>query len=233
MYTALHPTPRQRDRAYIQIKSKLLNGDFPFAERLGEVALARELEASRTPVREALLRLFSEGLVERHSEGGFRPILPDARVIHELYDVRVALEHHALTQPIRSGREHERDVLEQLHSEWSALATEEHDADPEFVLLDESFHIGLAQASANPTLVEMLHGVNERIRIVRVHDFLSVERIVTTISQHLGILEALLSGEPQLAVERWRLHLEESLAVVDERSAQACLRMINAGRSER
>ena len=232
MYTAPHPTPRQRDRAYTQIKSKLINGDCPFDERLGEVVLSREFGVSRTPVREALLRLYSEGLVERHREGGFRPVLPDARVIHDLYGIRVALENHALTRPVRPDGRHDFAVLEQLHSEWSALAAEEHAADPEFVLFDESFHLGLAEASGNPTLVEMLQGVNERIRIVRMHDFLTVERIVTTISEHLGILEALLDGSPGLAVDRWRIHLEESLAVVDERSAQACLRMINAGRTQ-
>ena len=233
MYTGVHPPSRQRDRVYGQIKSGLLSGDFPFDARLGEVTLAKELEASRTPVREALLRLWSEGLVERHPDGGFRPVLPDATIIHDLYDVRVALEQYALTRPLRDGIPHDRDLLEQIHGEWSALAGEEHVPDPEFVLLDESFHIGLAESSGNPALVEMLQGVNERIRIVRTQDFLTVERIVVTIDEHLGIVSALLDNSLQVAVDRFGVHLAESLAVVDERSTQACLRMMRAGRSSK
>ncbi|MFN8053012.1 MAG: GntR family transcriptional regulator [Acidimicrobiales bacterium] len=233
MYTGMHPAPSQRERVYGQIKARLLAGDFAFDARLGEVPLAKELEASRTPVREALLRLWSEGLVERHPDGGFRPVLPDATIIHDLYDVRVALEQYALTRPLRDGIPHDRDQLEQIHAEWSALAGDDHVADPEFVLLDESFHLGLAEASGNPALVEMLQGVNERIRIVRIQDFLTVERIVVTIDEHLGIVSALLDGTLDVAVDRFSVHLAESLAVVDERSTQACLRMMRAGRSPR
>lgn len=80
---------------YAQIKARLLDGDFPFDARLAEISLAKDLDASRTPVREALLRLWSEGHVERHPDGGFRPVLPDAGVIADLYDVRIALETHA------------------------------------------------------------------------------------------------------------------------------------------
>src|SRR3954447_7962948 len=111
MYTGVHPAPRQRDRVYSQIKARLLEGEFAIDSRLGEVSLARELEASRTPVREALLRLWSEGLVERHPDGGFRPVMPDAATIHDLYGVRVALEQYALTRPVRDGVAHDRDLL--------------------------------------------------------------------------------------------------------------------------
>lgn len=233
MYTALHSTATRRDRVYAEVKGRLLTGAFPYDARLAEVALATDLEVSRTPVREALLRLWSEGLVERHPDGGFRPVMPDAAVIRDLYDARLALEHHALTRPVRTGVSHDRAVLEELHSEWSALEQEEPVAEPDFVLLDESFHVGLAEASGNPVLAELLRGVNERIRIVRIQDFLLVDRIVSTIAQHLGILAALLDDDLDLALDRFDSHLAESLSVVEEQSMQVCLRMMRAARDPR
>jgi len=233
MYTAVHSTAKRRDRVYAEVKGRLLTGAFPYDARLAEVALATDLEVSRTPVREALLRLWSEGLVERHPDGGFRPVMPDAGVIRDLYDIRVGLEQHALTRPLRTGVAHDRVALEELHGEWSALGEEEPAADPDFVLLDESFHVGLAEASGNPALAELLRGVNERIRIVRIQDFLLVDRIVSTIEQHLGILDALLEENLDLALDRFDAHLAESLSVVEEQSMQVCLRMMRASRDAR
>ena len=233
MYTAVHPTPRHRDRVYSELKSRVLTGDFAFDARLAETSLAAEFDVSRTPIREALLRLWSEGLVDRHPEGGFRPVLPDAEAVRDLYDVRIGLEQHALTRPLRTGIVHDRSILEEIHADWTALSHEEAVGDADFVLLDESFHIGVAEASGSRALAELLQGVNERIRIVRIQDFLLVDRIVSTIEQHLGILDALLAGTLEVALDRFDAHLAESLAVVEERSLQACMRMMRTGRNQR
>ena len=62
------------------------------------------------------------------------------------------------------------------------------------MLLDEDFHVRLAESAGNHELAVLLQAINERIRLVRIHDFLSPERIELTISQHLGIVEAVLAG---------------------------------------
>src|SRR5262249_7178652 len=65
--------PSQGDRAYRELKTRLLVGDFPPNVRLAEERLAAMLDVSRTPVREALKRLQAEGLVAVHRDGGHRP----------------------------------------------------------------------------------------------------------------------------------------------------------------
>jgi len=219
------------EQVYAALKTRLLQGDFSLGVRLGEVALAEEFGVSRTPVREALARLWSEGLVDRHPEGGFRPIAPDVTVIRDLYEVRIGLEHLALTRPFRSGTVHDQDRLAELRDDWQAMAEDDElEADPEFVLLDESFHVGLAEAAGNPAVVEMLRTVNERIRVVRMQDFLTAERITQTIEQHLGIVEGLLDRDITAALGRFDTHLAESLDVVEDRALQACARMLRSGR---
>lgn len=218
--------------AYQGLKHRLLSGDFAPGRRLGEERLAAELGVSRTPVREALTRLHSEGLVERLSDGGYGPTIIDLHVIRELYEIRFALERCALLRPTQGGPVHDAEALRVLQTDWADLevpATDD-DVDVDFVLMDEDFHERVAGAAGNVALVAQLHAVNERIRIVRMQDFLTAERVAQTIEQHLAVLEPLLDGSLAVAEERLIGHFAESLAVVEERAALTIARMFERSR---
>src|SRR4051794_19011222 len=177
------PTPRG-ELAYDSLKSQLMRGGVPLLSRIGEERLATELGVSRTPVREALKRLHAEGLLERHPEGGYRPVVPDVTVMRHLYEVRAGLELLALQRPTKLGTRHDPTVLEPLRERWERLRRGPLPTpDASFVLLDESFHISLATAAGNGVLVEQLGAVNQRIRVVRMLDFLTAERVDVTISE--------------------------------------------------
>lgn len=235
LYTPLDTsTESRRDAVHRQLKTQLLIGDFPLNQRLGEERLAAALDVSRTPVREALQRLAAENLVARHPEGGWQPAAPDVQRVRELYEVRRALEVAALGRPSEFGQVHDLSILESLRDDWQAMVSPDPAPDPDFVLHDESFHVRLAESSGNATLAEMLEQVNERIRVVRTTDFLTSKRIARTVAQHLGIVEALLSGDLRTAELRFINHLSESMAVVEERVMRALARMATApgGRPE-
>lgn len=214
------------ERTYTELKRRLLVGDFPLGRRLGEVAVGDLLGVSRSPVREALSRLHAEGLVVRLPEGGFTPAAPDLHTIAELYEVRRSLEFTAL----RRGA-HDRSQLEGIRTDWAAMTVPRSDDEcgPEFVLHDEEFHVSLAEASGNMALVELLSAVNLRIRFVRQHDFLTAGRVRNTISEHLGIVESLLAGDPDGAANRLDRHLHVSVKVVEQRAALALSRMLSGG----
>jgi DNA-binding GntR family transcriptional regulator len=224
-YTA---TPLRGELVFADLKARLLHGDFPVGRRLGEERLATLLDVSRTPVREALHRLHAEGLVVRHPEGGFLPAVPDVTTMRTLYEVRVGLEIQALRRPARLGLTHDAPLLLGLREEWETLRDDVPEQGPDFVVFDESFHVGLAEAAGNAVIVEFLHTINDRIRIVRMQDFLTSDRIEETITQHLDIVDAVLSGDTELAVARFDDHLSQSLAVVEQRTLQAIALM--AGR---
>ena len=231
MYTAPYAERALRsDVAYDELKRRILAGDFPLKARLGEARLALVIGVSRTPIREALLRLHAEGLVQRASDGGYEPLVPDVTVIRHLYELRSGLEVLALQRPGRSGNRHDQAMLEELRHDWATFRDEPAEGgDPSFVLLDELFHVTLAEAAGNPSLADMLRQVNERIRIVRMHDFLIPERISQTIDEHLAIVDAVLAGEIPLARARFLAHLERSVSVVEERVSRAIGRMITGG----
>jgi DNA-binding GntR family transcriptional regulator len=229
VYTALDPGTSRRERAYHALKHRLLLGDFAPGTRLGEERLAAELSVSRTPVREALTRLHSEGFVERLVDGGYGPTLIDLRQIRELYEVRFALERCAIRRPLEGGPPHDEEQILALQQDWRDLDApgDDDSVDVEFVLLDEDFHERVASAAGNESLTEQLRRVNERIRIVRMQDFLTAERVSQTIEQHLGVLEPLLEGDLVVAEERLVGHFQESLSVVEERAALTIARMLS------
>ena len=221
----------RRQLAYESLKSRLIQGEFAAGERLREEPLAAEIGVSRTPVREALARLESDGLVTR-STSGYVPVVPDLHTIRELYEVRFALERWAITSPNRGGEPHDRDAVGELRAEWSAAEVPGAEpADGSFVRLDEDFHVRLAASSGNATLADHLRTVNDRIRVVRMHDFLTTERIRRTIDQHVRVLDALLDDHVDDAEVRLVENFSESLAVAEERAALAIARMVEGWRS--
>jgi DNA-binding GntR family transcriptional regulator len=232
VYTGAHtPTSPRRSRAeeaYTEIKRQLLLGELRLGARLGEERLASGLGLSRTPVREALFRLHSEGLIDRHPDGGYRPRAPITGGIAELYEVRRGLELMALRRPIIHGHPHDLAALTHIRAEWEGLAEELPEADPGFVIADEAFHLGIAEAAGNEALVEMLNQVNERIRVVRMQDFMATERIAATVEQHLHIVNALIAGDIDEACAALGEHLAESMAVVETLAARALSRMLEA-----
>lgn len=229
MYTEAHtPLPRSRaEEAYTELKRRILLGDLRLGARLGEERLASSLGISRTPIREALLRLHSEGLIDRHPEGGYRPRPPIVSGVRELYEVRRGLELLAIRRPTLEGVAHDPMILEQIRDEWATLAEEPPEPDPGFVIADEAFHIGIAEAAGNNALVEMLGHINQRIRVVRMQDFLAIERIAATVEQHLTIVSALIDGDLDRAAYALDRHLSESASVVETLASRALSRMLD------
>src|SRR6195952_2552196 len=98
-YTAT--VPLRRDEVYAQLRRRVMLGEFGVHTRLVEERLATALGVSRTPVREALVRLLSDGLVARH-EGGYYVAIPDLSQLQDLYELRITLELRGLTRSLES-----------------------------------------------------------------------------------------------------------------------------------
>lgn len=84
----------------------------------------------------------------------------------------------------------------------------------------------ICRAGGNDVLVSMLRQINDRIRIIRVHDFLAPARVEATIVQHLAILDAILGRSVRIARQRMQAHIEESASLVEDRATKAMLRML-------
>ncbi|MDX6678319.1 MAG: hypothetical protein QOE31_2371 [Solirubrobacteraceae bacterium] len=229
MVTTRHNGTRatQADRVYAQLRERLLRGDLPVGRRLVEQQLAAEYETSRTPVREALRRLEGDGHIVRDRSGGMCPSAPSVRSMRELYEVRVALEELSARRAATSG---DRGRIEAIEREWDELGAAWHDTralprGPDFVYADEGFHRALAVASGNDVADALLGDLNDRIRVLRIYDFTTDDRIGATIAEHLEIVRCVLAGDADAAAAFMRAHVQRSALVVRERVGSALARM--------
>jgi DNA-binding GntR family transcriptional regulator len=222
----------RREQVYADLRRRLMIGEFGVQTRLGEERLAADLGVSRTPVREALIRLAADGLLVRRDSGYF-PVLPDLTDLRDLYELRITIELRGLARAIESDTvAHDATMLETLLQTWQAIRNEPPAPDPQFVLVDEDFHVTLSRASGNPALTEALKAVNARIRPVRMYDFLTEDRIESTITEHLEIVELTLDRRLNEALAALHRHVGESMEVVEQLAVRAFAQMArHRGRS--
>ena len=220
------------DRVHRELRRALLAGELPLTERLTEEQLAERFQTSRTPVRDALRRLETEGHLMRDRSGGVRPNMPRASTMREIYEVRIMLEDLVVRRAAErepgvdaAGLEELRDDWAELEAEWPALAGQFEL--PEFVYADEGFHDRLARLSGNVTAARHLRDVTERIRLLRIHDFTTGDRIETTIAEHLAIADAVVAGDAERARMLMRDHVQSSAAVVEQRVGQLLARILD------
>jgi len=216
----------RRDQVYLEIRHRIMKGEFGPTTRLYEERIAEEMGHSRTPVREALLRLWTNGLLEKR-DGGYYPVLPNLAELRDLYELRITIEIRGFTRIIDSGdvRRHDGQILEELREHWRGVQLAPPEPDPSFVEVDESFHHQLLASSGNPVLVTALDSVCERIRPIRMYDFLTEDRVQDTIVEHLEIVDLTLAGKLPDALMALRRHIGESLEVVEQRAARAYTQM--------
>lgn len=210
-----------RERAYTQIRRMVMLGEIPTGQRLAEEQIAEQLQVSRTPVREAFVRLHADRLLKRFTDGGYYVAEVDLFDLRDLYELRLTLELRGITRALEDGIEHDREALLEIREEWEAIRADPPEPDGSFIELDESFHLALLRSSGNLALAEMVETINVRIRPVRTYDFLTEDRIETSIDEHLGIVAALLDEDIPLAADRLRDHIGASLDVVEQRVAEA------------
>lgn len=194
---------------YATLREMILTFELYPGSRVTETELAAYFEVSRTPIREALLKLENEGhLTIRAKQGCFiRQI--DIAELSQYYRVRTALEIAAVEDACTHMPTHE---VERLLVLWNP--TEKPDQIMSNVMeeQDESFHIALALGGKNEVLVKYLQDINDHIRVIRRVDFDNTDRIRRTYEEHHKILQAILHREVALARNLIKRHIQRSEA---------------------
>jgi len=209
------PTGSAADRAYEFTKWAILSAVFEGGETITEAGLAREIGVSRTPVREALLRLQVEGLVSVSREK--RGAVVSTFSVHEVEDV---LEARVLVENYTAGRSfaHRAELLprvEAVHEELRARRREHDTAG--FTECDRLFHEHIVDAADNAVLSWMYRMLRERQTL-----FTSVmmrgrtDRMDAAIAEHERILDALRGDDQQAFCDTVNAHLLWSIALARE-----------------
>ena len=198
-----------------EIYARLREDVFEFrllpGQRFTETELAGHYAASRTPVREALLRLQTEGLVRGYFRSGWEVVPIDFARFDHLYELRKLLEVHA----VRKLSMHElaaetQTMLDDLAGTWIVDKSERLSDARKISLLDETFHTNLVVAAGNPEILRVHAEVTDRIRIIRRLDFTYAHRVNNTYDEHAAILRAILRHKPDQAELLIRAHIDRS-----------------------
>ncbi|GII23758.1 GntR family transcriptional regulator [Planosporangium mesophilum] len=207
----MRPLPRLTltDDVYEAVKSLIMDHRIAPGERVTIDALARQLAVSPTPVREALARLESEGLVRKRAMAGYTtaPLLTRTE-FEELFEMRLLLECPAAARAAgrRAAGQLDVDVLAQEADLPDHLSGDGYAGHAPFTAQDAVFHELVAEASGN----SMLHAT-----FVRLHAHLHLHRLQFP-TAHLGIsgqehrriVAAIAAGTPDAAADAMRRHLE-------------------------
>lgn len=214
--------PTLSTEVFSTLKERIIHWDYSPAHRFKEEELCDEFGVSRSPIREALQMLVENGLVTKESHRGYAVRQPDAREIHDLYDVRLALELFIVEWLSTHGMP-ETDRAE-LHHTWEAIFKELPHVTADFAKNDEAFHEKLAECTGNLAIIHYLHNVNERLHFIRMTDITTLDRLCSTCEQHLQILACIQKGDVENARQAMRMNIDGGRQKVEEAFKEALAR---------
>lgn len=196
-----------RDKAYQSIKDKILSGDIVPNTFLNEAQLIRELDVSRTPIREALSRLEQEGLVKVLPKKG---VLVRALTVSEIsqgFEARMLLEPYIIETYMKFI---DRKELQLIKRKSQGFVGAPPDA-AEFAALDDHLHRLIADACPNSFIRDTLNKVfdqNIRIRVFSERDL--YERHIEAAREHITLIDFILKNDAVKAKEAMQYHLTTS-----------------------
>ena len=212
---AAAPVRRSRaDEVYEQLKREIAEFRLVPGDRVTENDLSERLGVSRTPVREALLRLQQEGFVEVLFRSGWRVLPFDFEKFEQLYDLRLVLESAAIQRLCSDDVHVDRELLARIAAIWLVPAAQRSTDARQVSAWDEAFHCDLIAAAGNAEMLRVHRDVTERIRIIRHLDFTKSARIDATYDEHAKILRAIQRKRSDQALLLLRTHIQTSQAEV-------------------
>lgn len=192
-----------RERVFQEVKERIISGQLPAGARLHERNLSEELGVSRVPLREAILTLSSQGLVDVRPRSGAFVAQLTAKDVAELFDVREALEPLAASLAAVNRTPEQLEQLElTVRRQHRALIANDHKSGS---LMNAEFHLEMLRASGSDLLNTIVAPLQSQIqRLFR--------RTIVNISEalyhdHQKMLEAIRGQDAQTAAELARQHV--------------------------
>jgi len=205
--------PAAKDRALDYVKSQVLTGAFPGGELISEGEVASALGMSRTPVREAFLRLEAEGLLRLYPQRGALVVPVSAEEARAVIEARLLLEQFAAGKLVGHGPAVCAAVFERLSGELQRQRDAAAKPDwQEFLDADRAFHQITIEESGNRILSDFYSSLRDRqTRMIRDSMMRDRQRMTTIMDEHRVIAEALRDGDLDGARNAVQTHLASTV----------------------
>lgn len=193
----------QASQAYIELKQRIVSGEFGPEDRLREVELSERLGMSRTPVREALKRLEDEGLLTHQPRKGLLVTTLDQQSITQLYSLREILEGGAA----RFAAKHADDI--EIDNMRAILDDSKNGADP--IKSNYDFHQAIYAASHNQFLIKAINNLIDSTALLGQSTLAHTGRPALAYQEHMTLFNAIAARDADRAEQEARSHIRQAL----------------------
>jgi len=209
------------EKAYQYLSEQIAVGRLPAGTRLSDVALARQIGISRTPVREAIMLLVAQGLVEQPAGAGPQVKALDRRELEEVFELRDVLESGNAAVAASRITDAELQELAGLQARYLELIRDFRDrrrrnpraaGSEEVGVLDLSFHLKILRAARNQRILKLVgdlriltHILRRRVELPAVSP---LRRLALNYLGHGRVLRALRQRDPEAARRAMHAHLD-------------------------
>ncbi|MCG3110051.1 Transcriptional regulator NanR [Metallosphaera sp. J1] len=193
------------ETAYEEILKRILRGEYAQGQLLTEDKLCKDLNMSRTPVREALKTLESEGIVKKVNRS-YAVIYITSNEVERLYEVRIPLEFTASRLAALRAKQEDIAQMEEILRYVKEETYKENPDPSKLAELNGQFHDKVAMSTENQFLYSYLREIRLKLRVVRITLFTSFDRRVEELREHQGILDAIKARDPEKAYEMMISH---------------------------
>jgi len=201
-----------RDEIATRLRGMIIEGELLPGTRLTEKALCKRFGVSRTPLREALKVLGSEGLLELSPHRGATVVKLTKKDVDEVFSVMGALEALAGELACERISEHEIAEIKALH--YQMVLAHERRQLPTYFSLNQQIHESVLMAARNETLTSQYNSLAGRIRHCRYVANMSRRRWDQAVAEHEAMLEALIARQGVRLARILKEHLKNKAEVV-------------------
>lgn len=198
------PNLSRAEYVYQRLQEGIRSGEFHPGDRLREAELAVRLKVSRTPIREAIRRLVSDGLVEVAPSRGVRLIQLDKQQVRELYALRESLEGTAARLAAQHASAAEVAAMQELLNDPAGLSR----SSSAVAQTNRMFHQSIHDAAHNRYLAQALVQLADSLALLPGTTYDAPGRTEAAQVEHLGILEAIKARDAEEAERLARQHIQ-------------------------
>jgi DNA-binding GntR family transcriptional regulator len=202
------------ERAYAYVKDRIVTGGFPGGTLISEGEVSGALQISRTPVREAFLRLSVEGLLRLYPKRGALVVPISAGEIRDVLDARLLIEVHAARTAIARRRHHE------LAAELRVILDKHNDPEAArdahlFTDLDQQFHRTLVEAAGNQLLADFYGALRDRqLRMGAAALHRDPGRPDAILAEHAALADVIDAGDAESVADALAGHIAATRALL-------------------
>lgn len=204
-----------RDLIFEKLQQAIFSGKFKSGKRITEKEVAEELSVSRTPVREALYRLASTGLIKIIPHRGFLISKWSSMEIRDVMEIRIALEMLAVRLAVKRILPEEIEELKDLIIKMDKAVMKGDIKKVSY--LNTEFHNRIVFASKNKELLDVMEPIKNKIHHFRIISISTPNRLKESHKEHEEILNALISKNAELAQKLIYQHIQKVSSIIEKK----------------